>query len=139
VPDDRESTQSNRESADAGGTSGPSPPRELLSDLFVNVVPIGIILVFVLVFTVLSPLGGDGGDPLLLFHTALITGVVLVSVAAGWVIRREDAPLRGSAARDGSLQSTDAVQSSDNSDHTRAHDGTGAHDETGTHDGDRQR
>lgn len=72
--------------------------RELLSDLFVNAVPILIVVVFLLVFTVQSPLDG-GSDPLWLFHGALIGGVVLVSIVAGWVIRNEDQPLEGTAGR----------------------------------------
>jgi hypothetical protein len=71
----------------------------LLSDLFVNVVPIAIIAAFVLMFGLLSPASGSG-DPLLLFHGALIGGIVLVSVVAGWVISREDSALQGSAAND---------------------------------------
>lgn len=67
---------------------------QLLSDLFVNVVPIAIIAAFVLMFGLLSP---AGGDPLLLFHGALIGGVVLVSIVAGWVISNEDGELEGSA------------------------------------------
>lgn len=69
---------------------------ELLSDLFVNVVPIAILVAFVAAFALRSPGAGES-DPLLLFHAALIGGIVLVSVVAGWVIRREDAPLEGSA------------------------------------------
>jgi hypothetical protein len=72
--------------------------RQLLFDLSVNVVPIGIIAVFTLFFVVLSPTGGVG-DSVLLFHGALIGGVVLVSVIAGWVIKKMDSPLEGSAAR----------------------------------------
>jgi hypothetical protein len=72
--------------------------RQLLSDLSVNVVPILIMAVLVLAFIVLLP-GSEGGDPLLLFHGALVLGVVLVSAVAGWVISREDAPLEGAAAR----------------------------------------
>lgn len=71
---------------------------QLLSDLSVNVVPIGIIAVFTLLFVVLSPAGG-AGDSVLLFHGALVGGVVLVSVIAGWVIKSIDSPLEGSAAR----------------------------------------
>jgi hypothetical protein len=70
----------------------------LLSDLFVNVVPIAIIAALALAFPILSPLGG-GGDPLVLFHGALIAGIVLVSVVAGWAISREDAPLEGAGRR----------------------------------------
>ncbi|SEP22852.1 hypothetical protein SAMN05216388_10492 [Halorientalis persicus] len=73
--------------------------RQLLSDLFVNVVPIAIIAAFVLMFGLFSS-GGEGGDPLLLFHGALIGGVVLVSVVAGWIISGEDSPLEGSAANE---------------------------------------
>lgn len=113
-------------------SSDPSPVR--LSDLFVNVVPIAIILVFVLLFTVLSPLDSDGGDPLVVFHTALIAGVVLVSVAAGWVIHREDAPLQGSAARDSPVQSGSSTRPG-HDDETSTHDG----DETSTRDGDHQK
>jgi hypothetical protein len=70
---------------------------QLLSDLSVNVVPIVIILALVLLFNVLSPTNGDG-EPLVLFHTALIGGVVLVSIVAGWIISGEDSALEGSAA-----------------------------------------
>jgi hypothetical protein len=76
---------------------------ELLSDLFVNAVPIAIIAAFVLMFGLLSPAGE--GDPLVLFHGALVAGVVLVSVVSGWLIRREDSPLEGSAATDPGTES----------------------------------
>jgi len=69
---------------------------QLLSDLFVNAVPIAILVAFVAAFALLSPGAGES-DPLLLFHGALIVGIVLVSAVAAWVIRREDAPLSGSA------------------------------------------
>jgi hypothetical protein len=69
---------------------------QLLSDLFVNAVPIAILVAFVAAFALRSPGGGES-DPLLLFHAALIGGIVLVSVVAGRVIRREDGPLEGSA------------------------------------------
>lgn len=69
--------------------------RRLLSDLSVNAVPIAIIAAFVLGFVVLS---GSDHDPLLVFHAALIGGVLLVSAVAGWAVAREDAPLEGSAA-----------------------------------------
>jgi len=69
--------------------------RQLLSDLSINVVPIVIIAAFVLVFGLVS---SEGSGPLLLFHAALIGGVVLVSAVAGWVISREDGELVGSAA-----------------------------------------
>ncbi|MEZ3145584.1 DUF6684 family protein [Halobaculum sp. MBLA0143] len=71
----------------------------LVSDLSVNVIPILILAVFVSLFWVWSPLGGEGGDPLLLFHAALIVGVVAVSAVAGWVIRKQDQPLQGTAGR----------------------------------------
>ncbi|WP_424019071.1 DUF6684 family protein [Halorientalis pallida] len=95
------------ESAETGGETQPEHSntgrsgfdRQLLSDLFVNVVPIAIIAAFVLLFGLFSS-GGVGGDPLLLFHGALIGGVVLVSVVAGWVISGEDSPLEGSAANE---------------------------------------
>jgi hypothetical protein len=102
VTDDRD-TQTDQ--TPPGDPDSGDSSTDVLSDLLVNVVPIGIILVFLFVFTVLSPLGGDGGDPLVLFHGALIGGVVLVSAVAGWVIRQEDAPLQGSAARDDPIQS----------------------------------
>lgn len=54
-------------------------------------------MAFVLLFALLSP-GGEGGDPLLLFHGSLIGGIVLVSIIADWIIRGEDSPLEGSAA-----------------------------------------
>lgn len=70
---------------------------QLLSDLSVNVVPIGIIVAFTLL-VVVAP-AGEAGDSVLLFHAALIGGVVLVSVVAGWAITRQGSPLEGSAAR----------------------------------------
>lgn len=73
--------------------------RRLLSDLSVNVVPIAIIAVFTLLFVVAWPADGIG-DSVLLFHGALVGGVVVVSVVAGWAITRKRAPLEGSAARD---------------------------------------
>ncbi|MBB6645996.1 DUF6684 family protein [Halobellus ruber] len=72
--------------------------RELLSDLSVNLVPIGIIAVFTLLFVVLRP-AGDVSDSVIVFHAALVGGVVLVSVVAGWAITRKRSPLEGSAAR----------------------------------------
>ena len=72
--------------------------RDLLSDLSVNAIPIVIIVAFTAVVVVFSP--GGAGDSVLLFHGALIGGVVLVSVVAGWAITRLGSPLEGSAARD---------------------------------------
>ncbi|MFB6127541.1 MAG: DUF6684 family protein [Halolamina sp.] len=95
------------DAAESAGDSPESPDADaersgfdagLLSDLFVNAVPIVIIAAFVVAFGFLSPVGGRG-DPLVLFHGALVGGVVLVSVVAGWVIARQDDPLEGSAAR----------------------------------------
>jgi len=80
---------------DSSGHSDGIVNGQLVSDLFVNVVPIAIIAAFVLMFGLLSP-GGD--DPLLFFHGALIVGVVLVSAVAAWIIHGEDSPLEGSAA-----------------------------------------
>lgn len=71
---------------------------QLVSDLSVNAIPIGIILAFTAVVVVFSPTDEVGGS-VLLFHGALIGGVVLVSGVAGWTIRRLGAPLEGSAAR----------------------------------------
>lgn len=71
--------------------------RQLVSDLSINVVPIVIIAVFTLLFVVRWPTGP--GDSVLLFHGALVGGVVLVSAVAAWAIRRKDSPLEGSAAR----------------------------------------
>jgi hypothetical protein len=85
------------EPADREGDDGADDERGLLSDLFVNAVPIAILAAFVAMFALLSPGSGES-DPLLLFHGALVVGIVLVSAVAGWVIRREDAPLQGSAA-----------------------------------------
>jgi len=70
---------------------------QLVSDLSVNVVPIGIIVAFTFLIVV-APAGEVGGS-VLLFHTALIGGVVLVSVVAGWAITGLDSPLEGSASR----------------------------------------
>jgi hypothetical protein len=83
---------------DASG-DGSETAATLLSDLSVNAVPILILGVFVSLFWVWAPLGCEGGDPLLLFHVALVVGVVAVSAVAGWVIRRQDQPLQGSAGR----------------------------------------
>jgi len=78
--------------------AGPSGlDRDLLSDLSVNAIPLGIIVAFTLVVVVAPP--GGAGRSVLLFHGALIGGVVLVSAVAGWAIRRLGAPLEGSAAR----------------------------------------
>lgn len=71
--------------------------RDLLSDLSVNVVPIGIIAAFTLLVVFWPP--GGASDSVLLFHGALVGGVVLVSVVAGWAIKRLGSPLEGSAAR----------------------------------------
>ena len=71
--------------------------RRLLSDLSVNVVPIGIIVAFTLL-VVFVP-AGEASDSVLLFHAALVGGVVLVSVVAGGGITRQNSPLEGSAAR----------------------------------------
>lgn len=88
--DDERSTEQESESS-------PHFDKQLLSDLSVNIFPIIIIAAFVLIFGLLSP---ESGDPLLLFHAALVGGVVLVSVVAGWVISREDSELDGSVASD---------------------------------------
>ena len=90
-----------RPATDAPETAGSSAEgrdsgERLLSDLFVNAVPIAIIAAFVLLFGLLSPVSGRT-DPLLGFHAALVGGIVLVSAVAGWVISREDEPLQGSA------------------------------------------
>ena len=71
--------------------------RALLSDLSVNGIPIGILVALTAVVVVFSP--GGAGDSVLLFHAALIGGVVLVSVVAGVAIRRLGSPLEGSAGR----------------------------------------
>ena len=89
-PDDDPPTRSDREERRGFDT-------QLLSDLSVNVVPIGIIVAFTLL-VVVAPAGEVGGS-VLLFHAALIGGVVLVSVVAGWAITRLDSPLEGSASR----------------------------------------
>ncbi len=76
----------------AGGFDG-----RLLSDLAVNVIPIGIIVALTGVMVVFSP--GGAGESVLLFHGALIAGVVVVSVVAGWAVGRLGSPLEGSAGR----------------------------------------
>jgi hypothetical protein len=91
-------SEASDESADSDDTGGRVFDRQLLSDLSINVVPIVIIAAFVLMFGLLSPAGE--GDPLVLFHGALVVGVVLVSLVSGWLIRREDSPLEGSVASD---------------------------------------
>ena len=91
-----ETDDGSSEAADSGTDEGRFDAG-LLSDLFVNVIPIAIIVAFVLLFNLFSP-GGEGGDPLLLFHGAMIGGIVLVSIVAGYIIRGEDSPLEGSAA-----------------------------------------
>ena len=92
--DEAESTDASSDSTAAGGID-----TEILSDLFVNAVPIAIIAAFVLGFGLLSP-DRAGGDPLVFFHGALIAGVVLVSYVAARVVGRQEAPLEGSAAGD---------------------------------------
>lgn len=91
---------------DAPGTpEGSSDPeqsasgfdRRLLSDLTVNVIPIDIIVALTVVMVVFSP--GGAGKSVLLFHGALIVGVVAVSVVAGWAVGRLGSPLEGSAGR----------------------------------------
>ena len=96
-PDAAEGTGDNppESSGQDGGQDGPDG--DLLSDLSVNAAPIGIIVAFTLVVVVFSP--GGAGDSVLLFHGALIGGVVVVSAVAGWAIRRGDSPLEGSAGR----------------------------------------
>jgi hypothetical protein len=69
--------------------------RDGLSDISINAVPIVIIAAFVLKFGLLGP-GGD--DPLILFHVALVVGVVVVSCVSARIIRGEREPLQGSAA-----------------------------------------
>lgn len=86
--------------SDDGPTEQESEPashsdRQILSDLSVNLVPIIIIAAFVLIFGLSSP---ERSDPLLLFHAAVVGGVVLISIVAGWVISREDSELTGSVA-----------------------------------------
>lgn len=97
----RETDPTDRGGDDAPDATGEDDRRgldgQLLSDLSVNLVPIVIIIAFTLLFLALAP--GDVGDTVLLFHGALIGGVVLVSLVAGWAIRRKQAPLEGSAAR----------------------------------------
>jgi hypothetical protein len=84
-------------SSDATASDGTVFDRETLSDLLVNAVPIGIILAFVLMFGLASP-SESGGDPLVLFHAALVAGVVVVSYVAARVISGTGAPLTGSVS-----------------------------------------
>lgn len=91
--DDQQSTDG---SSPRAGSDATVLDRPTLSDLLVNAVPIGIIVAFVLMFGLASS-GGAGGDPLLLFHGALIVGVVLVSYVSARVIAGTGAPLTGSA------------------------------------------
>ncbi|MEZ3117332.1 DUF6684 family protein [Halobaculum sp. MBLA0147] len=91
-------TDSTDPTATESGEAGSVFDTELLSDLSVNAVPIVIIVVFLSAASLFGPIGG-GGERLALFHGALIGGVVLVSVVAGWVIRRADGQLEGSAAQ----------------------------------------
>ena len=93
----RETDPDDDSPAGAGREEQRGVDTELLSDLSVNVVPIGIIVAFTLL-VVVAPAGEVGGS-VLFFHAALIGGVVLVSVVAGWAITRQRAPLEGSAAR----------------------------------------
>jgi hypothetical protein len=74
---------------DAGGAFD----QGILSDLFVNVVPILIMGVLLVGFQLLSP--GSGGEPLLAMHLALIGGVVLVSYVAARVIAGTGEELQG--------------------------------------------
>jgi hypothetical protein len=89
---------------DSTGSDSPVFDRETLSDLLVNAVPIGIILAFVLMFGLASP--GESGDPLVLFHAALVVGVVAVSYVSARVIAATGAPLTGSAATPGDAEET---------------------------------
>ena len=66
--------------------------RQTLSDLFVNAVPILIMAVLLVGFTVLTP---GSSEPLLAMHLALVGGVVLVSYVAARAIASADGPLRG--------------------------------------------
>ncbi|WP_246983746.1 prolipoprotein diacylglyceryl transferase [Halorientalis marina] len=84
-------------SSDATASDSTVFDRETLSDLLVNAVPIGIILAFVLMFGLASP-SESGGDPLVLFHAALVAGVVVVSYVAARVISGTGAPLTGSVS-----------------------------------------
>lgn len=97
MPDKTTTTEHADDERPTEQESDPAPhfDKQLLSDLSVNVIPIIIIAAFVLVFALISP---ENGDPLLLFHAALVGGVVLVSAVAGWVISREDGELDGSVA-----------------------------------------
>ena len=60
-----------------------------LSDLFVNLVPVGIIAAFVVLFSAL-PLYGEGAEPLLGFHAAIVAGVALVSYVAARAIAGDE-------------------------------------------------
>lgn len=53
----------------------------LPSDLFINVVLIAIVAAFVLLLALFAP-GGEGSDSLRL-HSALLGGIVLVSIVVG--------------------------------------------------------
>ena len=67
--------------------------RQILSDLFVNAVPILILAVLLVGFQLLAP--GSGGEPLLFMHLALVGGVVLVSYVAARVVANAEGELRG--------------------------------------------
>ncbi len=67
--------------------------RQMLSDLFVNAVPVVILGVLLVGFQLLTP--GSGGEPLLGMHLALVGGVVVVSYVAARVIANAEGELRG--------------------------------------------
>lgn len=65
----------------------------MLSDLFVNAVPILIMGALLVGFQLLAP--GSGGEPLLGMHLALVGGVVVVSYVAARVIAGTGEELQG--------------------------------------------
>jgi len=79
-----------------------------LSDLFVNLVPVAIIAAFVVLFSAL-PLYGEGAEPLLAFHAAIVAGVALVSYVAARAIAGDERLLAtdGDPARGGVRGATD--------------------------------
>lgn len=70
--------------------------RQTLSDLSINAVPILIIAAFIGLFALLAP--ESGAEPLLGFHLALATGVVIVSYVAAKAIAATGDELDGEQA-----------------------------------------